>query len=316
MTMISLTNRWLPLLVVLAITVIVPLIAPSNYYLRLASLVAIFALSAIGLNLLMGYAGQVSLGHAGFMGIGAYSVALSPPVMGMPSILGGIVGAVMCCLLAWAIGRPILRLKGYYLAMSTLACGLLIWLVLNNASEITGGPDGMNIERVRLGSYVIRGVLTWYWISAAALIIGMVLAINLLDSSTGRALRSIHDSEIAATVSGIDVAKQKTRVFVISAAYASVAGSLLALVNGQVTPDSTAGFLRSIEVVTMVVLGGMGSIGGSIIGAVFMVLLPQVLTVFHEYEHMILGLIMMICMIVLRNGIVPTLIAKMKGQET
>lgn len=308
-------NRWLPVIAVVAVLVLVAFIAPSNYYLRLASLVSIFALAAIGLNLLMGYAGQVSLGHAGFMGIGAYSVALAPAHLGIPSIVGGVLGTALCCLLAWAIGRPILRLKGYYLAMSTMACGLLIWLVLTNASGITGGPDGMNIDRVHIGSVVIRGVMTWYFITAAALVIGMVLAINLLDSSTGRALRSIHDSEIASTVSGIDVAKQKSRVFVISAAYASIAGSLLALVNGQVTPDSTAGFLRSVELVTMVVLGGMGSIGGSIIGAAFMVLLPQVLTVFHDYEHMILGLIMMVCMIVLRNGIVPTLVAKMKGQE-
>ncbi|NTC82581.1 branched-chain amino acid ABC transporter permease [Agrobacterium tumefaciens] len=315
MTMNIFSSRLTPLVMVVAIIIVVPLIAPSNYYLRLASLVSIFALTAIGLNLLMGYAGQVSLGHAGFMGIGAYSVALAPVHLGVHSIAGGALGALASCLLAWTIGRPILRLKGYYLAMGTLACGMLIWLVLSNASSITGGPDGMNVERVQLGAYSLRGVLVWYWITAVALVIGMVLAINLLHSSTGRALRSIHDSEIAATVSGIDVAKQKSRVFVISAAYASVSGSLLALVNGQVTPDSTAGFLRSIEVVTMVVLGGMGSIGGSIVGAAFMVLLPQILTVFHDYEHMILGLIMMACMILLRNGIVPTLIAKFRGQE-
>ncbi len=138
----------------------------------------------------------------------------------------------------------------------------------------------------------MRGSETWYWIAALTFLVGAALALNLIDSPTGRALRAIHDSEMAARVLGVDVARTKLAVFVISAIYASVAGSYLALFNGHITPD-VAGFLRSIELVAMVVLGGMGSIVGSLVGAAVLVVLPQVLTALHEYEHMVLGLILM-----------------------
>jgi branched-chain amino acid transport system permease protein len=137
-------------------------------------------------------------------------------------------------------------------------------------------------------------------------LVGAVLALNLIESPTGRALRAIHDSEVAARVLGVDVANAKLAVFVVSAIYASVAGSYLALLNGHVTPD-VSGFLRSIELVAMVVLGGMGSIAGSLVGAALLVVLPQTLTFLHDYEHMALGLIVMAVMIFLRAGIVPTL---------
>jgi branched-chain amino acid transport system permease protein len=144
--------------------------------------------------------------------------------------------------------------------------------------------------------------------SGATFLAGAVLALNLIDSPTGRALRAIHDSEVAARVLGIDVAGKKLTVFVVSAVYASVAGSLLALLNGHITPE-VSGFLRSIELVAMVVLGGMGSVAGSLVGAALLVVLPQTLTFLHDYEQMVLGLIVMGVMIFLRAGIVPTLAA-------
>ena len=128
--------------------------------------------------------------------------------------------------------------------------------------------------------------------------LGALIAVNLIESPTGRAFRAIHDSEIAASVLGIDVARYKLIAFVLSAIYAAVAGAYLALFDGLVTP-ATAGFLRSIEFVTMAVLGGLGSILGSVVGAAMLVLLPQVLTVFHDYEHIVLGLIMIVFMIFL-----------------
>ena len=121
----------------------------------------------------------------------------------------------------------------------------------------------------------VHGSVAWYWIAAATFVGGFLLALNLMDSPTGRALQAIHDSEIAARVLGIDVARKKLLIFVISAIYASVAGSYLALFNGLITPD-VAGFLRSIELVAMVVLGGMGSIFGSLVGAAVLVVLPQI----------------------------------------
>ena len=204
------------------------------------------------------------------------------------------------------MGRPILRLKGHYLAVATLGFGLLIAIVLTNEAGWTGGPDGMNVPALTLFGWRVHGSDVWYWIAGATFVGGFLLALNLMESPTGRALQAIHDSEIAARVLGIDVARKKLTVFIISAVYASVAGSYLALFNGLITPD-VAGFLRSIELVAMVVLGGMGSIFGSLVGAAVLVVLPQALTVFHEYEQALLGLIVMVFMIFLRQGIVPSL---------
>ena len=140
------------------------------------------------------------------------------------------------------------------------------------------------------------------------LLIGTWIALNLDETPTGRAFRALHDSEVAAQVVGIDVARFKLQAFVIAAVYASLAGSALALMNGFINPDQ-AGFLHSVELVTMVVLGGLGSIVGSIVGAALLVTLPQALTVFHEYEHLMLGLIIIVSMIFMRQGIVPALSA-------
>jgi branched-chain amino acid transport system permease protein len=297
-----------PYAVVMAIAVIV-LVLPfflSSFHLRIGALVFIFALAVLGLNLLMGFAGQVSLGHAGFFGIGAYAVAVGPTHLHIPSWAALILGAGVAGLIAYLIGRPILKLKGHYLAVATLGLGLLIAMVFTNEAKWTGGPDGMPVPRLDLFGWRPRGSLTWYWISGGTLVIAALLAVNLIESPTGRAFRAIHDSEVAASVLGVDVARYKSVAFVLSAIYAAVAGAYLALFDGLVTP-STAGFLRSIEFVSMAVLGGLGSILGSIAGAALLVMLPQMLTVFRDYEHIALGLIMMACMIFLRAGIVPSL---------
>ena len=283
-------HRLVPFAALAMIILLLPFFSPSAYYYRVAALVLIFALAALGLNLLMGFAGQVSLGHAGFFGIGGYATAIGPTYLGLPSWLSIIAGAAVSSLIAFLVGRPILRLKGHYLAVSTLGFGLLVAIVLNNEARWTGGPDGMSVPRLALFDWSIRGSDTWYWIAGGTFLLGAILARNLVDSPTGRALRAIHDSEVAARVLGVDVARKKLTIFIISAIYASVAGSYLALFNGHITPD-IAGFLRSIELATMVVLGGMGSIIGSLVGAAVLVVLPQTLTALHDYEHMVLGLI-------------------------
>jgi len=307
-----LETRWMPAILVAAIVIILPLFFPSAYYYRIGALVFIYALAVVGLNLLMGFAGQVSLGHAGFLGIGAYSVAIGPVHFGVPSWLCLFAGAMLSGAVAFVVGRPILRLKEHYLAVATLGLGLLVAIALSNEAGWTGGPDGMSVPPLTLFGWRAHGSDAWYWISGATAVGGFLLALNLMESPTGRALQAIHDSEIAARVLGIDVARKKLIIFIISAMYASVAGSYLALFNGLVTPD-VAGFLRSIELVAMVVLGGMGSIFGSLVGAAVLVVLPQALTVFHEYEQALLGLIVMVFMIFLRQGIVPSVTVALAG---
>jgi branched-chain amino acid transport system permease protein len=307
-------NRYAAIVTIAVVVIVLPFIVPSTFYLRIATLTFIFALAVLGLNLLMGFAGQVSLGHAGFFAIGAYAVAIGPTHLGMPAWASLIAGAVIAGLIAFVVGRPILKLKGHYLAVATLGMGLLIGMVFTNEARWTGGPDGMPVSRLVLFGWIARGTQTWYWISGVTLALGALLAANLINSPTGRAFRAIHDSEVAAAVLGIDVARYKLIVFVLSAVYAAVAGAYLALFDGLVTP-ATAGFLRSIEFVTMAVLGGLGSVLGSVVGAAVLTVLPQVLTVFHDYETIALGAIMVAFMIFLRSGVVPGL-AALVGRRT
>ena len=298
-------HRYATLALLAAIIGLLPLFFPSTYYFRVGSLVWVSAFAAIGLNILMGQAGQVSLGHAGFFGVGAYAVAIGAAHLGMPVWAALLAGAVISAGLAYLVGRPILRLKGHYLAIATLGLGVLVALVITTESRWTGGPDGMSVARLTLFGWRASGSSAWYWISGGLLVLGAWIALNLGETPTGRAFRALHDSEVAARVVGIDVSRFKLQAFVIASVYASIAGSMLALMNGFINPDQ-AGFLHSVELVTMVVLGGLGSVVGSIVGAAVLVTLPQLLTVFQEYEHLLLGLIIILSMIFMRDGIVPT----------
>jgi branched-chain amino acid transport system permease protein len=299
-----LNNRYAIVAALATVIAILPFTFPSSYYLRVASLVWVSAFASIGLNVLMGKAGQVSLGHAAFFGIGAYSAAIGPAHLGLPSWASLLIGACISGLLAYLVGRPILRLKGHYLAIATLGFGMLVALVITTESRWTGGPDGMPVAKLSVFGWRLGTAYAWYWLSGAFLLVGAWIALNLDDTPTGRAFLALHDSEVAARVVGIDVARLKLRAFVIAAVYASIAGSLLAMMNGFVNPD-LAGFQHSVELVTMVVLGGLGSIVGSVVGAAVLVVLPQLLTVFQEYENLMLGLIIIVSMIFMRDGIVP-----------
>lgn len=308
------------LLVLAALIALSPLFFPSGYYYRIGALMFVNALAVTGIVILTGYAGQISLGHAGFAGIGGYACALAPVHWGLPPVLAVVLGAAISAVLAWLVGRPILRLKGYYLGVASLGFGILVAMVLNNERWLTKGPDGIEVPDLGL-----RGLLKdvgldlsngefWYGLTGIALLVGAWLALNLYHSPTGRALRALHGSEVAAGTVGIDVARVKLQAFVISAVYASVAGSLLALQNKFITPD-VAGFMHSIEMVTMAVLGGVGSVPGAVIGAGILTLLPQVLTVFADYEQVILGLVMMLVMIFLPQGLVPSVLRKLRGRD-
>jgi branched-chain amino acid transport system permease protein len=298
-------SRFGTLAVLITVIVCVPIFVSSGFYLRVAALVWIFALAALGLTILMGYAGQVSLGHAGFLGLGAYGVAIGPASLGLNTLLSLFLSSALAGVIAFIIGRPILRLKGYYLAIATLGFGSILALVFNNESGITGGPDGMAVAKLSVGSWRVSGAMNWYLVSAGFLLIGAWIALNLRVSPTGRALRALHDSEIAAAGAGIDVGATKLTAFVVGAVYAAFAGGLLASLNGLITPEASS-FTHSIELVAMVIIGGVGSVLGAVVGASFLVVLPQVLTAFQEYEQAILGLLIMVFMIFLPSGIVPT----------
>jgi branched-chain amino acid transport system permease protein len=283
------------------IVALLPLALPNNYTYEIAILVGLNAIVCVGLNLLIGYAGQISLGHAGFFALGAYGSAILAARYGWPSALSLPVSVAAVAGLAWIVGRPVLRLKGHALAMATLGLGIIVSVVLATEDRITGGPDGMAVPPLWF-----TGEKIWYWIVAAVLLATVWLAQNLIDSPRGRALRALHGAEIAAGAVGIDAARHKLAAFVLSAALAALAGALTAHYSGFITP-SKASFLHSIELVTMVVFGGMASTFGAVVGAAVLTTLPQLLTVFKEYEMVMLGALMMLTMIFMPRGLVPTL---------
>jgi branched-chain amino acid transport system permease protein len=287
---------------------VLPFALPNAYAYDVAIRVAINASVAIGLNLLIGYTGQISLGHAGFFGIGAYASAILT-ARGWPPMTALIAGAACTALLAWVVARPILKLKGHYLAMATLGLGIIISIVIVNENAWTGGPDGMAVGALGAFGSEISGERAWYWLTAGVLLVVTWLALNLIDSPAGRALQAIHGSEVASRVVGVDTTAFKVRVFVLSAGLASVMGSLYAHYVGFLTPG-LAGFFHSIELVTMVVVGGMASVYGCIFGALILTMLPQLLSTLEGWETVAFGVILMLTMIFLPRGLVPTLKAR------
>ncbi len=294
------------LLALALVILVLPLFLPNRFYYDVAIKTGINAIVCVGLNLLIGYAGQISLGHAGFFALGAYASAILTTRFGVPSLVAMAVGAVAVGLMAFAVARPILRLKGHYLAMATLGLGIIVSIVINREIVLTGGPDGMQVPALWIGSWRVTGTETWYWVVGGALLISAWLSLNLIDSGVGRALRALHGSEIAAATVGVDTVRYKAMVFVVSAVFASLAGSLFAHSERFVTP-AEAGFLRSIEFVTMVVLGGMASTFGALTGAAILTALPQALASIAELKHLAFGAIMVAVMIFLPRGLVPTL---------
>ena len=286
--------------------VLLPLVLPNNYFYEIAILVALNAIVCVGLNLLIGYAGQISLGHAGFFALGGYGSAILSGSHGWPVWLAMPASCAAVGVLALLIGRPTLRLKGHTLAMATLGLGMIVAIVLATEDRITGGPDGMAVAALTLFGWAVRGERTWYWIAGAGLLLAVWLALNLIESPAGRALRALHGSEVAAQTLGIDSARYKLQVFVISAVFAAIAGVLSAHYAGFITP-AKASFMHSVELVIMVVFGGMASIFGAVVGALVLTTLPQLLTVLKDYEMMVFGAVLIATMVFFPQGIVPTL---------
>lgn len=297
------------LLTLAAVLLLLPFALPNDYTREVAILVCLNAIACIGLNLLIGYAGQISLGHAGFFGLGAYGSAILAARYGWPGPAALVAATAGAALLAFLVGRPILRLRGHYLAMATLGLGIIISIVITTEDRWTGGPDGMSVPPLAIGGLTLAGEHAWYAVVAALLLATAWLALNLIESPVGRALRALHGSEVAAEVSGVDSVRHKVLAFVLSAAIAAIAGALTAHYAGFITPSKVS-FLHSIELVTMVVFGGMASTFGAVVGAAMLTTLPQLLTVFKDFEMVVFGAVMMLTMIFMPKGLVPTLAAR------
>ena len=302
----KISSRHRPEIALALALALLPLALPNAYAYDIAINAAFNATVCVGLDLLIGYAGQISLGHAAFFGLGAYASGILTSRYGWPPLGALLAGAAGVGVLAWLLARPVLRLKGNFLAMATLGIGIIVSIVLNTESWLTGGSDGLMLGDFTLLGHALSGDRAWYGLAAGLLLLTVWGARNLIGSPVGRALRALHGSEIGAEVAGVDTARFKIMIFVLSAVLAAVVGSLFAHYAGMITP-AKAGFMRSIELVTMVVFGGMASSYGALTGAVILTVLPQLLTAFEDYETMIFGAIMVGTMIFMPRGFLVTL---------
>ena len=294
---------YLALLISALVIVIFPLLVPNPYYLNVANIIGLNTMIVLGLNLLIGYAGQISLGHAAFYGLGAYVSGVLTVTYNVPPWLGIIIALVVTGFLALLIGIPTLKLHGHYLVMATLGFNLIVNIVMIQWDSVTGGPSGFpGIPNLAIGSWVFDSDKKMYYLIWFCAFMSMILALNLVNSRVGRGLRALHGSELAASSLGVRTDTYKIKVFVVSAVYASLAGSLYAHYLTFISPK-TFDIFFSVELVTMVIVGGMGSVWGALLGTIFLTPLPNVLHVFDEYKDVFYGLVLVVILIFVPEGL-------------
>jgi branched-chain amino acid transport system permease protein len=275
-----------------------------GHYTDVMVFAGIYCLITIGLSLLMGFAGQISLGHAAFYGIGAYVSAILTTRYGFDPWVCMVMGVVCTSLIAGLVGTPALKLKGHYLAMATLAFGIIVVIILNEEIEITGGPDGLTrIPGLRIFGFPLNTVTRYYYLVWAVVLAAFIFTANIIQSGSGRAMRAIHSSESAAMAMGVHVPRLKIMVFIYSAALASLAGSLYAHYLKFINP-ATFNIFFGIKLLIMIALGGMHYLWGAIIGAVIISFLSyEWLQYFEELEILVYGAILLVFTIFIPQGL-------------
>jgi branched-chain amino acid transport system permease protein len=280
-----------------------PLIWSDSHFYHLMVLAGIYAILALGLSLFLGYAGQISLGHAAFFGIGTYTTAILTTRYAFPTFLAFWASALSAAVIAYLIGRPILKLKGYFLALATLGFGEIFLVIVRESADLTGGVIGIfGIPWFSVMGFSFDTYLKQYYLIWGVLIGLFIFSKNLVRSKVGRSLLAVAASEDAASSVGIHVPRVKLEIFVLGAAFAGLAGSLFSCVMSTANPEAfSLGF--TVLIVMMVILGGMGSIYGPVVGAILLTWLMDILSKYQEYSLPIYGVILIMLLIFFPDGI-------------
>ena len=307
--------RHLMLLLVTIVVFCLPFLTSNNYYLSVLVVIGIHAIVVIGLSLLMGYAGQISLGHAAFYGLGAYTSCILTTSTSLSPWLAMLIGAVGTGAVAYIIGRPIFKLREHYLALATLGLGLIVHVIFMEEVDLTGGPSGKTLGSLELGNIQLDTNFKYYFLVWAVALLVLIITNNIVHSRTGRALRAINGSEFAAKSLGVNADRYKLHVFTLSAVYASIAGSLYAHYVTFISPAPFS-MMVSIKFLVMAVVGGLASTWGPILGVAGITLLTEGLKTIvpqlmpnagGEYEIVVYGIILVVIMIFLPEGFVSGL---------
>lgn len=275
----------------------------SSYFSYMLNLTLVYSMAALGLALLIGISGQISLGHAAFMAIGAYTTGLLTAKLQVPFPLALAAAALSSGALGYLMGLPALRLHGPYLALATISFGTALPEVLSKWEEVTGGHAGLLVPRPSIGPLVLQNEVALYYLNLPILLLMVWFAVNLLGSRHGRAWQSLRESEIAAQSMGVNLAQAKTGAFALSAVYAGVAGALYAHLVGFISPIDFNAFVSS-QLLAMIVVGGAASIPGSIIGATTLTALLAVLSRTRGWSLILEGVLVIATVWFLPGGLV------------
>ena len=287
---------WLALLAV-------PFAAPNAYVVSLANLMLINVILIASLNLLMGYGGQISLGHVGFYGLGAYVSGALGVKLGFGAWIGLPAAALTTGLAALAIGIPTLRLRGLYLSMATLGFNAILVILFNRLVDVTGGPNELlGVKPFALGGFALNTDIRQFPLVWLLSLLVMLAIGNLLRSRLGRALRAVATNELGAEAAGVDSFRTKLVIFVLTAGMAGMAGSLYVHINQYASPE-TFSVSNSILLVVMVAIGGSGTYWGPLFGALLYTAVPQLLLEYEDVELMLFGLAMLVVLIALPSGL-------------
>lgn len=298
---------WIPVLLFIALYP-PTLGSMSSYKCGILIFIGIYIILAVSLDLLMGYAGQISVGHAAFFAIGAYASGIMTARYGVAPVLAMVAGMTLSAAVAWGMGRPVLALKEYYLAMATLALNEIVVTLIVGLQEFTGGASGLrDIPSFSIAGLTFANHVSYYYFVWAVVILVVICSLVIVRSPFGRTLLAIHSDETAAKTFGIDCAKYKVRAYVLSAIFASLAGSLFAHYMGFLAPDDF-GVNASINMLVMLFLGGTGTIFGPALGAIFLKFLPELTYQFQDYEMLINGVILIVVLVFMPRGIYGLLI--------
>ncbi len=274
----------------------------DNYVIYVMTRLYVYVLVALGLNLLTGYAGQVSLGHAAFFAIGAYTAAVLAERWHWPSVLCLVGAALFTAAVGYLLGLPCLRLSGLYLAMATLGFTLIVQEMLLQLAVITHGSEGMKVRPASFLGLAFDSDYRKYYLLLVVTAAMLLFARNLVHGRTGRAFLAIRDNERAAAAMGVNLAQYKTIAFAISALYTGLAGALSAFIVGFLDPQEFSFFL-SIQFITIIILGGLASLLGSVLGACFLIVLPELLAGLDVWQALVYGLIMVATIIFMPFGL-------------
>tara|TARA_A100001391_G_scaffold145276_1_gene102900 strand:- start:29377 stop:30378 length:1002 start_codon:yes stop_codon:yes gene_type:complete len=296
-----LKNGTVTLVAIILTGLIVPMLLTSGFQLRLASIVWVYAILAMGFNLLYGFTGQISMGQQTFFAIGAYGFAMLQTKLGLSPFVAIPASIVMVAVVAAVVGLPILRLRTHYLAMATLAFSLMVVGLANRWVDFTGGTSGIQVPALVIGEDTLNRHQLYI---ALVIVAGLAFLIHnfIISGHLGRSMQAVRDDETAAASLGVNVTATKLRVFVLAAVFASIAGIGYALVNRQVNP-SFGDFHVIVTLLTISVVGGLGTRFGPLIGSIIVVLAPQILAQFGQLETLIYGLCLIIFLVFVPHGI-------------